>query len=97
MEARERIQKDKANDEDLATQLEKAKCIIPIFCWKESTNQLGKTRFEVCKEIQLIKKQKEKRAYFELKEKANAILSTGQPVDKLSNKELSIFFIIEKG
>ncbi len=30
------------------------------------------------------------KAYFELKEKADAILSTGQPVDKLSNKELSI-------
>ena len=50
MEARERIRNDKANGEDLATRLKQAKCITAGFCWKEGTNRLGKTKFEVCKE-----------------------------------------------
>lgn len=97
MEARERIRKEKANGEDLVTRLKQAKRVTAGFVWKEGTNRLGKTIFEVCKEKQLMKKKdqedkmkKEKKAYFELKAKADSILSTGQPIDKLSNKELNI-------
>ena len=97
MEARERIRTEKADGEDLASRLKKAKRVTAGFCWKEGTNRLGKTIFEICKEKQLVKKreaqqkkQKEQNAYLALKEKADAILSTGQAVEKYSNKDLSI-------
>ena len=97
MEARERIRTEKADGEDLASRLKKAKQVTAGFCWKEGTNRLGKTIFEICKEKQLVKKrdaqqkkQKEQNAYLALKEKADSILSTGQAVEKYSNKDLSI-------
>ena len=96
MEARERIKREKANGEDLATRLKAAKRITAGFVWKEGTNRLGKTVFEVCKEkhkqkkeLERKKKQKQKKDYFDLKHKADALLSSGKEVSKMSNKDLS--------
>ena len=97
MEARERIKKAKSDGDDLSTRLKNAKRITAGFCWKEGTNRLGKTVFEVCKEKQKKKEQeqkekklKEEKTYLELKEKADAILASGKAIDKMSNKELSV-------
>jgi len=96
MEARERIKREKVDGEDLATRLKAAKRITAGFVWKEGTNRLGKTVFEVCKEkykrkkdLERQKKQKEKKDYFELKHKADALLSSAKDVTKMSNKDLS--------
>ena len=97
MEARERIKREKAEGEDLATRLKGGRKITAGFCWKEGTNRLGKTVFEVCKEKlvqkkneEMKKKNKEEKAYLDLKEKADTILSSGKEIGKMSNKELSI-------
>ena len=97
MEARERIKREKLEGKDLATRLKVGSKITAGFCWKEGTNRLGKTIFEVCKEKalkkrneELEKKNKEEQAYLQLKEKADAILSSGKEIEKMSNKELNI-------
>ena len=96
MEARERIKREKAHGEDLANRLKAAKRIPAGFVRKEGTNRLGKTVFEVCKEkykrkkwLERKKKQKEKEDYFNLKHKADALLSSGKDVTKMSNRDLS--------
>ena len=96
MEARERIKREKAHGEDLATRLKAAKRITAGFVWKEGTNRLGKTVFEVCKErykrkkeLERKKKQKQKNDYLQLKHKADALLSSGKDVSKMSNKDLN--------
>ena len=60
MEARERIWKEKGNGEDLTTRLKQAKHVTAGSVWKEGTNRLGKTIFEVCKEKQLLKRKKQR-------------------------------------
>ena len=97
MEARERIKLEKAEGEDLATRLKAAKRIMAGFVWNEGTNRLGKTVFEVCKEKQQKRKeaarkkiQKEERTYLDLKQKADALLSSGKQIEQMNNKELSV-------
>ena len=96
MEARERIKSEKSEGEDLVTRLTASKRLTAGFCWKEGTNRLGKTIFEVAKE-KINKKKEEERnkirkneqAYLALKNEADALISSGKDIEKMSNKELT--------
>ena len=61
MEASKRIKRKKAHGEDLTNRLKEAKRITAGFVWKEDTNCLGETVFEVCKEKYKRKKEETKR------------------------------------
>ena len=60
MEAREGIKSEKSEGEDLVSRLKASKRLTAGFCWKEGTNRLGKTIFEVAKE-KINKKKEEER------------------------------------
>ena len=52
-EARERIQKEKKDGEDVTTRLRAAKKLTAGICWKNDTSRLGKSVFDIAKEKQL--------------------------------------------
>ena len=54
-EAREMIQNEKMDGEDLTARLKAAKSLTASICWKNETNQLGKSVFEVAKDKQMKK------------------------------------------
>ena len=93
MEARERIKLEKSEGEDLTTRLKAAKRVTAGFVWKEGTNRLSKSVFEVRKEKQQKRKEPERTKIKKeamtcrvLKQKADALLSSGKQIEKVSNK-----------
>ena len=94
-EARERIQKEKKNGEDVTSKLRAAKNLTAGICWKNDTNRIGQSVFDIAKEKQLQKQveaatkiQMDERAYLQLKKQADELLSSGKELKKMSIKDL---------
>ena len=94
-EARERIQNEKRDGEDVTANLKAAKKISAGMCWKHGTNRLGKSVFEVVKERQKQKQIEyatrvftEENTYLKLKEEADRLLSDVTDLKKMSIKDL---------
>ena len=94
-EARERIQKDKKDGEDVTSKLRAAKKLTAGICWKSDTNRLGKSVFDIAKEKQLKKQietatkiKMDEKAYLHLKEQAASLLSSGKELNKMSIRDL---------
>ena len=94
-EARERIQKEKKDGEDVTSKLRAAKKLTAGICWKNNTNRLGQSVFDIAKEKQLEKKietankiKMDEKAYLQLKKQADELLSSGKELKKMSIKDL---------
>ena len=94
-EARERIQNSKRDGEDLIAKLKAAKKLTAGICWKNETNRLGKSVFEVAKDNQMKKDIEsarkvfiEEKTYLQLKREADTLLSSGKDLKNMSIKEL---------
>ena len=97
MKSRERVKREQDDGRSLKLKLESAKRVTAGILFRSGSARLGKTVFEIQKEIKAKKDamerekiQKAKETYFVAKTRAQNILQGGKPLQKLNIKELRI-------